>query len=268
MSLDKSNLAIDNIGRSFFKAIALLAVASLSSCITSVDIENDPNGLVDVAEITQNPESYRGKSVLVRNDVIKIIEASSFILDEDRAFSGEPILVIDTSQMPWKFSEESTPEVILAGTVERLIFTKLESKYGLNLDRNLYSQYQNQPVIIADSVILSPDPEDLTRSPQTYYGKPIAVKGEIEDLTDYGVFELDEEQAFGGEDLAVVQLQPRVKLAEEQMAIVYGKLRPFIAVELEREYGLKWDLSVQQQLTAKYSQKPVFVADKIQLLKK
>ena len=40
-----------------------------------------------------------------------------------------------------------------------------------------------------------------------------------------------------------MQPQPRIKLNKEQMAIVYGKLRPFIAVELERDYDLGWDLS-------------------------
>lgn len=268
MPLDKAHFTIENVGRLFNKAIALLTVASLSSCITDPKIENDPYGLVDVAEITQNPERYIGQSVLVRNDVIKTIEANSFILDKDRAFSGNPILVIDRLPTPWKFSPEETPEVIITGTVERLVFSKIEPKYGLNLDRNLYRPYQDRPVIIANSSILSPDPEDLTRTPQTYYGKPIAVEGEIEDITNYGVFELDEKQAFGGEDLAVVQLKPRVKLAEEQTAIVYGTLRPFIAVELERDYKLGWDLSIQQQLKAKYSQKPVLVADKIQLLEK
>ena len=50
-------------------------------------------------------------------------------------------------------------------------------------------------------MILSPDPEDLTRNSEIYYGKHLAIKGEIEDIKSYGVFELDEEQVFGGEDL-------------------------------------------------------------------
>lgn len=163
-------------------------------------------------------------------------------------------------------SDKNTPEVLVKGKVERLTLASIQQKYNLNLNSELYTQYENQPVIMAEKLILSPDPEDLTQNPEAYYGQPLAIKGELEDLKSYGVFELDEEQAFGGEDLIVVQPKPRIELNEKQTAIVYGTLRPFIAVELEQDYDLGWDLSVQQQIEAEYSQKPVLVAQKIQLL--
>ncbi|VEP16656.1 conserved exported hypothetical protein [Hyella patelloides LEGE 07179] len=251
------------------KAIACLTVVILSACLntspSSIAIEKD--GLVDVAAITQNFDSSIGNSVLVRNDVIAKIGERGLILDKDRIFSGETILVISTSKIPSIFSSDQTPEVLVSGRVERFISRDLEPKYGLNLDSSLYNQYEGKPVIIATSLIFSPDPEDLTRNPEMYYGEQLAIKGEIEDIKSYGLFELDEEQVFGGEDLLVVQLNPRIELENEQTAIVYGVLRPFIFVELERDYDLGWDLSIQKQIEAEYSQKPVFVAEKIQILK-
>ena len=253
----------------FIKAIACLSVVTLSACAKSSQspIALEKGILVDVAEITQNVESFIGQSVLVRNDVRETIGDRGLILDKDRVFSGETILVINTSQMPLIFSSDKTPEVLVSGKVERLAFRELEPKYGLNLDSRLYTQYEGKPVIIATSLILSPDPEDLTRNPELYYGKHLAIKGEIEDLKSYGVFELDEERVFGGEDLLVVQLKPRVELEEKQTAIIYGRLRPFIVAELERDYDLAWNLSMQKQIEAEYSQKNVLVAEKIQLLK-
>lgn len=238
----------------------------LSACSNSSPIAIDTSGLVDVAEITQNSAGYIGRSVLVRNDVIDTIGENGLVLDKDRAFSGETILVINTSPIPSIFFNDETPEVLVSGTVEQMNLTAIEQKYGLNLDRNLYTQYETKPVIIAQSLLLSPDPEDLTNNPELYYGKSLAVEGELEDLTPYGIFELDEEQAFGGEDLLVVQPNPRIELNEEKNAIVYGKLRPFLIVELERDYDLGWDLSIQKQIEAEYKQKAVFVAEKIQIL--
>lgn len=267
MPLDKADsTSTIKVAKMSFLAIACFSIVSLSACVDNSTIKIAPNGLVDVATITENIDHFRGKSVLVRNDVLEKIGDKGLILDKDRAFSGASILVIDTSETLLSFATEKTPEVLVSGQIERLSLTDVKQKYNLNLDPNLYTQYENQPVIIADSLTLSPDPEDLTRNPEVYYGKPLAIKGELEDLKNYGIFELDEEQVFGGEDLLVVQLRPRIKLEQKQTAIVYGTLRPFIAVELERDYNLGWDLSLQKQIEAEYSQKPVLVAKKIQLL--
>ncbi|ELS03952.1 hypothetical protein Xen7305DRAFT_00036770 [Xenococcus sp. PCC 7305] len=244
-------------------AIATFTIATLSACSSSSPLVLDHDVLIDVAEITQNPESYIGKTVLVRNDVIQTLGERGLILDKDRAFSGDAILVIDMSLIPLKLTTKNTPELLVSGKVGKFTSASFQERYNLSLESNLYNKYENQPVIIADSLISSPDPEDLTQSPEAYYNKPLAIKGELEDLKSYGVFELDEEQAFGGEDLIVVQPRPRIELNEEQTVIVYGTLRPFVAVELEQNYNLGWDLSVQQQLEAEYSQEPVLVADKI-----
>lgn len=260
-------LMLEFIKKWLLEATAIFTIAAISACSSSSTPAIDLSGLTDVAEITQNPESYIGRSVLVRNDVNKTIGERGLILDKDRAFGGDNILVIGISNVTLETTEESTPEILVEGIVERFTITDFQQKHDLNLDSNLYASYEDQPVIIAESLILSPDPEDLTKNPEAYYGKPLAIEGELEDLKGYGVFELDEEQAFGGEDLIVVQPKPRIKLNKEQTAIIYGKLRPFIAVELERDYDLGWDLSVRQEIEAEYSQKPVLVADKIQLLK-
>lgn len=269
MPLDKADsTSTIKVAKMSCLAIACFSIIFLSACVDNSTIKIAPSGLVDVATITENIDHFRGKSVLVRNDVLETIGDKGLILDKDRAFSGDSILVIDASETLLSFAteKEKTPEVLVSGQIERLSLTDVKQKYNLNLDPNLYTQYENQPVIIADSLTLSPDPEDLTRNPEVYYGKPLAIKGELEDLQNYGIFELDEEQVFGGEDLLVVQLQPRIKLDQKQTAIVYGTLRPFIAVELERDYNLGWDLSLQKQIEAEFSQKPVLVAKKIQLL--
>lgn len=265
MPLDRISSIIKATPKFLVLAIAWMTI-TLSACSDGFQVEIDTSGLVDVAQITENIEGYLGKTVLVRNDVIETVGERGLILDKDRAFRGKTILVVNTSAMPSIFFNDETPEVIVSGTVERFNFTAIERQYGLKLNRNLYNQYETQPVIIAQSLILSPDPEDLTNNPELYYGRSLAVEGELEDLKPYGIFELDEEQVFGGEDLLVMQPNGQIELNEEKKAIVYGKLRPFILVELERDYDLSWDLSIRKQIEAEYSQKAVFVAEKIQIL--
>ena len=245
-----------------FGAIAITMAVSGGCVNTSEAIER--GYLVSTAEIVENVDSFVGQSVSVRNDIIETIATNGFILDQDSVLNGEAILVIDPSQTSVSVSNTDTPEVIVSGTVEKLNLARLGQKYNLNLDRDLYSQYEGKPAIVATSVILSPDPEDLTKQPELYYDRPLAIQGEVDDVESYGVFEIDEEAAFGGEDLIVLQQKP-IKLEEEQNVIIYGVLRPFIVEELNRDYNFNWDLATQKQLKAEYDRKPVFVAEKIRL---
>ena len=244
-----------------FGAIACTMAVSGGCVNTSEAIER--GYLVSTAEITENVDSFIGQSVAVRNDIVETIGDSGFILDQDSVLNGKNILVIDPSQTPVSVSNDKTPEVIVTGTVEKLNLAQL-AQNNLNLDRNLYSQYEGKPAIVATSVILSPDPEDLTKQPELYYDRPLAIEGEVDDIEDYGLFEIDEEAAFGGEDLLVVQQKP-IELEEEQNVIIYGVLRPFVAEELKRDYNLDWNLETLKQLQAKYDRKPVFVAEEIRL---
>lgn len=252
-----------------FKVViaALLSVAQLSACADSSKIDKDLGYLVDTAVITENVDRLIGKSVLVRNDVLQTIGKNGLILDKDRLLDGQPILVINTSEallsetflnLP---SEDSTPEILIEGEVERFSLNSIEQRYDVNLEADLYRQHEGKPVIIATSIILSPDPEDLTANPEIYYDLPLAIKGEVDDVMEFGVFELDEEQAFGGEDLVVIQSGSKVQLYEEQTVIVYGRLRQFIAEEFEQDYDL-----VISKIEAEYDRQPVFVAQKIQVL--
>ena len=248
------------------KAIAMVAAIQLSGCADNSPPPDNQNYLTSTAEITENINFFLGKSVAVRNDVVETIGDRGLVLDRDRILSNEILLIIDTSETPFSFSGDRTPEIVVRGTVDRLNFNRLQQEFNLNLDRRLYAQYEGKPAIIATSTILSPDPEDLSDRPDLYYDLPLAVTGEVEDIDrQHNLFELDEEKAFGGEDLLVLHTKS-VELNEEQNVILYGALCFFVAEELERDYNLGWDLPTQKELEAKYSQKPVFVAEQIQIL--
>ena len=262
MRLDKLAIKVATI-------VAGFTLTQLSACVgnTTGDRDNySVNTLVDTGEITENTHRFIGRSVLIRNDVLQIIGNRGLILDKDRLIDGEPILVINMSETSIEISHDKTPEILIDGKVERFSKNSIEQKYDLNLESEIYGQYEGKPVIIATSLIMSPDPEDITANPEIYYNRPLAIKGEVDDVEDYGIFEIDEEQAFGGEDLLVVQFGSQAALNEEQTVIVYGVLRKFVMKELLQDYDLDWDSSIQTQIEAEHQQKPVLVTNKIQFL--
>ncbi len=65
-------LMLEFIRKWLLEAIAIFTIATISACSSSSPWGSrsnpsaiDESGLVDVADITQNPESYIGRSVLV-----------------------------------------------------------------------------------------------------------------------------------------------------------------------------------------------------------
>jgi hypothetical protein len=75
---------------------------------------------------------------------------------------------------------------------------------------------------------------------------------------------------LGAEDLLIVYASPGqgtqppaaplpTITAGDQVAVT-GVLRSFGVTEFERDYNLTWDLEVQRQLEADYSDRPVLVA--------
>jgi hypothetical protein len=256
----------------FFKlgVITLAASVLFSAClnISNTLTEDEMSQQASVAEITNNFNSFRGKTVSVRNDIQELLGEAAFILDKDRLFDGETILVIDVSQTLLTLPNGEGTEVWVKGRVVQFVLTEIEQEHGLDLDPNLYAKYEGKPAIIAQSVILSPDPNDITRNPEAYYHKLLAVEGEVEDINSSGIFELDEEQLFGGKDLLVVKAKPEIEIQDEQTVLVTGILRPFIAAEFERDYNLNWDLSLQQQIEAEYFEQPALVAEKVALVAK
>ncbi len=259
-------MPLDKIKHIPIAVMAVLGLAQLSGC-GEAEINKNPGYLVDTAEIVENIDYYQGKSVTVRNDIIKTVGKRGFVLDQDRLLKDRDILAIAIGQQVELFSDDPTPEVLFSGRVEKLNLSSIEQEYGISIEADLYRQYEGYPVIIATSTIPSPDPEDLTARPEIYYGRPLAIEGEVDEIINNRVFELDEEKAFGGEDLLVLQSNSQIQLYEEQTVIVYGTLRQFVADEFEQDYNLGWDLSTRSRLKAEYDRKPVLVAEKIIFLK-
>ncbi|NHC35982.1 hypothetical protein [Scytonema millei] len=132
-----------------------------------------------------------------------------------------------------------------------------------------YVDYEGKPAIIAQSIAPAPEPGEITSNPKQYYGRTLAVTGEVEEILSPTTFTLDEDQLFGASDLLVLVANPKTgntantAVKEDQTVAVTGVLRPLVVADLEREYDFNWDEGFVKQLEAEYSQKPVLVVQSV-----
>ncbi|WP_346290819.1 hypothetical protein [Sphaerothrix gracilis] len=268
MKVQQDNSLMRWFSRGSVKLTGTLALAAMALVLPACSNEPsnseivNPEENVTSEEVSDNVDQYVGQSVSVRGEVQSVLDDSSFVLNEDELFGGEEILVINASGQPFIVSDEYN-DVQVTGEVQEFIIADFETAYGLDLDPELYADYENQPAIVAQSLALSPDPGELAEDPEGFYGQRIAVEGEVEEIWSEAAFKLDEEQFFGGEGLLVLSPDSLAAVQEGEDVSVTGTLRQFVAADFERDYDLTWDLDVQQQIEAEYENQPVFVAEEV-----
>ena len=242
---------------------ASMTVAACSEAPSETTTESEATDNVTTEELSDGAEGMIGETVSLRAEVEETVDETSFLLEDDQLFGGEDILVINASGEAFVLTEGDDTPVQVTGEVQQLITAEFETEYGLDLDPTLYAEYEDRPVVVAQSIALSPDPGEITSNPEQYYNKRISVAGEIEEKLDGNTFTLDEEQLFGAEDLLVISNLPSPEAQDGEKVTVTGVLRPYVKTEFETDYDLTWDLSIQEQVEAEYTEKPVFVADEV-----
>ncbi len=252
----------------FWRFQSAIALALMALVLPACDNNNQANlpegtGNVTTKEVVNNTDKLDGKTVTVRSEPKGKVGLTSFTVSDEKFFGSEPILIINASGQPFTLPENNDTEIQVTGIVRNLVLADVESEYNLKLEKQYYVDYENKPAIIAQSIALSPDPGDITKNPEKYYNKRLAVVGEVEDIQNAKVFTLDEDKLFGATDLLVFNPKPKVAIKDNGVVAVTGVLRPFVVADFDREYDLGWDLKLKQKLQAEYSTKPVFVADSV-----
>lgn len=227
-------------------------------------IEQQEQLNVQAGEITGNVEEYVGQTVSVRGEAERAVGESSFLLQDDQLFGGDEIIVVNATGSPFVIpNDEPTEQVQVTGEVRQLVVAEFEREYGLDLDPELYAEYENRPAVVARSIAFAPDPEEISEEPEQYYGQTIAVSGEIAEQISPNTFTIRDEGLFGGEEVLVVGATLDSALDANEEVVVAGVLRPYVTAEFERDYDLGWDLEVQQQIEAEYTERPVLVAEEV-----
>ncbi|WP_414577257.1 hypothetical protein [Anabaena sp. CCY 9402-a] len=222
-----------------------------------------PLGNVVSEEVKERTDQLIGQTVTIRSQPLRLISPTSFTVTDHELFGSQTILVVNATGEAFNLPEVQNIPIQFTGQVRRFALSDINRDYKLDLQSDLYGDYENRPVIIAQSLALAPQPGDITTNPTPYYGKEIAVTGEVENIRNQTSFTLDEDKLLGSQDLLVLNAKPTPTVNEGEKVAVTGVLRPFIVAELEREYNLTWDLDLRKQLEAEYRNKPVLVATEV-----
>lgn len=213
----------------------------------------------EVEEVADKTDELIGKSVTIRTQPIRLVGPTSFTVRDEELIEDQDILIINATNQPFTLPSTNNIPIQITGQVRRFDLDQINQDYNLDLQSDYYSNYENQPVIVAKSLALSPDAGELTTNPSSYYGKKLTVTGEVENINSAIAYTVDEDKLLGGEDLLVLHTnsRPKVKLGEQ--VAVTGVLRPMVIADLQRDYQLNWDANLQKQLQAKYRNKPVLI---------
>lgn len=245
-------------------AVLVLLAMLTRGCGFFDDNENITSTITNTNEIVRDSDDFAGKNVTIRSRVIRRVGLSSFTVNDRRFFGGKPIVVINASGVPFDLPSSQNIEVQVTGQVRNLDIKQIERDYKLNIQDESYTDYINQPAIIARYIALAPKPGQVTKQPNQYYGRTVAVIGEVKNIQSPVLMKLDEDQLIGGKDLLVLfKRPPMTSINKGQTVAVIGKVRPFIVADIERDYQINWDLDMKKQLEVEYNNKPVLVADNV-----
>ncbi|MBW4511533.1 MAG: hypothetical protein KME64_34255 [Scytonematopsis contorta HA4267-MV1] len=216
---------------------------------------------VTAQEVADNTTQLIGKTVTIRSQPLKKLSPTTFTVSNQQFFGGESILVVNATGSATPLPENV--DLQITGPVANFVVADIERQYGLNLDPNLLVEYENKPAIIARSIALAPKPGEISSNPSAYYNKVIAVPAEVEKILGQNSFTLDEDKLFGGQDLLVLNPNPKVTIREDERVVVTGVLRPLVIADIEREYGFNWDTGFERQLEVEYKGRPVLIAQSV-----
>ncbi|PAX60327.1 hypothetical protein [Brunnivagina elsteri] len=237
---------------------------------------------IHASEVANNSNNFRGKTVTIASKPIGQIGTNSFILKDGFFSQQEPVLVVNASGVPFKLPSDKRSlmpeayrnvEIQVTGKVRNFSISEIERDYNLNLQAEQYRDYVNKPVVVAEDIILAPQPNQIADNPKSYYGQTVAVTGKVGDITSPILMTLHQQRIFRDMPLALssayrdlpVLLTSELKtpINKGQKVAVVGEVRPFIASEIEQQYNLNWDSDVKREMEAKYRNQPILVAETV-----
>ena len=259
------NQALTKGRTSWIGAIALgLTVSLVSACNTTTpDTQAEQENVTSdqVAEV-ETGDAVVGELVTVRSGVVETIDDNSFVMESN---NGDSILILNPGDAAFTLPDENIP-VQVTGQLDIFDSAAIE-QYGVEgLDPALYSEYDEQPVIVAQSIALAPRPQDLWDAPEDYFDEPIAIEGDLRPLegADNG-FALFEEGWISDTGVLVVGVDQAVdtaSLEEGENVVVTGQARPADEASL-REANFGWDDNQIQDFLSRYENRPVIFVEEV-----
>lgn len=218
---------------------------------------------VEAGDLSGNLEDYIGRTISIRGEVVEVLGNDAFVIAG--GLFNDDIVVLNTSGSPFVLpTDDITERVQVTGQVQQVTADSVNQQYGLNLNPATFGDYDNNPAILADSIVLAPEPGEVSDNPQVFYNERIALEGGIDEEFGANVFTIGGAGFFGGSNILVIsEADGFINFENVNDVVVLGELRPFNLAQLEQEYNLVLDPNARQSLASDYNEQSVLIAEHI-----
>ncbi len=218
---------------------------------------------VEAGDLSGDLEDYMGRTISIRGEVVEVIGNDAFVIAG--GLFNDDVVVLNTSGSPFVLpSDDITERVQVTGQVQQITADSANQQYGLNLDEATFGDYDENPVILADSLVLAPEPGEVSDNPQVFYNERIALEGGIDEEFGTNAFTMGGAGFLGGSNILVIsEAGGFVNFADVDDIVVLGELRPFNLAQLDQEYNLVLDPDSRQALESDYDEESVLIAEQI-----
>ncbi len=241
-----------------------LSLSILSACNgqTQTNQVGQDNVTADNVTQVEAGDPALGQLVTIRSGVVETLDDNGFVMESS---DGDSILILNSTGTPFTQPEEVVP-IQVTGRLELFNAADSAQQYGMELDPALYSEYDQQPVIIAENYAFAPRPQDLWNAPDEYYEETIAVEGDLRPLdASDNAFALFEEGWISDTGVLIIGVEQLVDIADLEAGeniVVTGRAQQ-VNESLLREAGFGWDDSQIQEFLSRYENRPVIVAEQV-----
>jgi hypothetical protein len=234
----------------------------LPACNNSNEIAEDRQNVTteDFPQTSTVSESI-GEEVTIRSPIEETLDTNGVLLQSE---TGDNILALNVSPDAMVQLTDETPIQVTGQAVEFSI-VDVESTYGLDLDENLYADYEQQPAILVDSWALAPTPEMLSEKPEAFYNQRIALEGDARILSP-NAMALYEDGWVDDVGILVVGVDKSLEsgttnIQEGESVTVTGMAQPLDINMLKGQYDLGLTDEELNEFANRYTNRPVIMAD-------
>jgi hypothetical protein len=116
---------------------------------------------VGLPAILENPQRYYGQKMTLSGAVGQVIEPRAFVMVDRQRLQGGPLSEVELADrgVLVVHTDGSTPNVAepqnvrTTGTLQRFVIAAFEQQQGVNLDEELYGEYEDRPVLLVTRVL-------------------------------------------------------------------------------------------------------------------
>jgi hypothetical protein len=263
---------------------ALAAMFFFAAC--GEDETAGPEAGITVGDVTDEPADFTGETVMVSGAIGDIVGQRAFTLEDDG------LLVVGAQTLPqwlgpdfdedWLFDDDGDWDeledrvAMVRGTVRPFKLAEVERELGVDLDDGLFADYEDDPAIVAQSVRILFQAEDIDDEAE-FAGRTLSVTGEVSEVIDPRAFRMggdDGTLGIGADDgLLVIGAKTLPQWAgsdireddldalEDRTVVATGTVRRFVLVEVEEEL----DIDLDDEIYVEFEGEPVLVARQVQL---